>query len=248
MLKFGRLAAVGIFSFMWFSPADADFVPDKGTWEHYHFSLDQSRIRVSLINDVVGKADFPDLLVPRAYVLFVSGAPPSTAGPLPPLLMSDHVKLLFIDGTGEPWSVAVTDLARRERISLTEAAKRIRAEEINLTIHSSKDPEASSKIVESLKGRTFLVPEGAFEGLPQHKTNSSSYPYFIGQANDEFFYANCRGPDTHPIFFCKYWMNLTEGVVAEAMFVDFRLHGGREFANRRLRFAREVACRFLTRC
>ncbi|WP_157644305.1 hypothetical protein [Bradyrhizobium sp. WSM2793] len=43
-------------------------------------------------------------------------------------------------------------------------------------------------------------------------------------------------------------MSITEGVVAQVRFVDFRLFGGRAYANRRLRFVREVVCRYLTRC
>jgi len=52
----------------------------------------------------------------------------------------------------------------------------------------------------------------------------------------------------NPVFLCNFTMSITEGVVAFVSFVDFRLYRGRADANRRLRFAREVACRFLAHC
>lgn len=80
-----------------------------------------------------------------------------------------------------------------------------------------------------------------------HYRGVSSYSYYVGESSDEFFSARCEGR-LNPVFECSYSMSITEGVLAQVDFVDFRLYGGRAYANRRLRFVREVVCRYLTRC
>jgi len=205
-------------------------------------------IRISLVNDVVGKANFPDLIVPRAYVVFVNRAPPSSKGPLPSQLSSDEVELVFVDGSGEPWSVAVAERSRRDGLDRATAGQRMRAEETKVQIHPSKMPTAAyadatrADVLRSAPKRQ----DDDFEGLAHYK-GVASYSNYVGEPADEFFSVQCEGR-LHPVYLCNYTMSITEGVVARVGFVDFRLNGGRAYANRRLRFVREVVCRYLTRC
>jgi hypothetical protein len=225
----------------------ADEVPNLGRAEYFHFSLDMTPIRISLVNDVVGKANFPQLVVPRAYVVFVESAPPSSRGPLPPLLKSDDVQLMFVDGSGEAWSVAVAERARRDGIDQITAGHRMRAEEtvaqIKSSAHAAVAEVARANVMRSAPNRQ----DDSFEGLA-HYRGVSSFSYYVGASEDEFFSARCPGPPLNPVFLCNYAMSIAEGVVAYVSFVDFRLNGGRAYANRRLRFVRDVTCRYLTRC
>jgi hypothetical protein len=228
--------------------AHADEVPNLGRADYLRFSLDMTPIRISLVNDVVGKANFPDLVVPRAYVVFVNRAPHSSHGPPPSQLSSNEVKLAFADGSGEAWSVAVEERARRDGIDPATAGHRMRAEETIVQISPSKISNAA--YADAMRAD---VPRSApkrqdddFEGLA-HYRGVSSFSYYVGGSDDEFFSARCQEA-LNPVFQCNYTMSITEGVVGSATFVDFRLYGGRAYANRRLRFAREVACRYLTRC
>ena len=228
--------------------ARADDVPNLGRADYFHFSLDMTPIRISLVNDVVGKANFPDLIVPRAYVVFVNRAPPSSKGPLPSQLSSDEVELVFVDGSGEPWSVAVAERSRRDGLDRATAGQRMRAEETKVQIHPSKMPTAAyadatrADVLRSAPKRQ----DDDFEGLAHYK-GVASYSNYVGEPADEFFSVQCEGR-LHPVYLCNYTMSITEGVVARVGFVDFRLNGGRAYANRRLRFVREVVCRYLTRC
>jgi hypothetical protein len=226
--------------------ARADEVPNLGRAEYFHFSLDTTPIRISLVNDAVGKANFPDLVVPRAYVVFVESAPHSDKGPLPSLLKSDDVQLMFVDGSGEAWSVAVAERARRDGIDRTSAGNRMRAEETVVQIKTSAHADfaefARANVMRSAPNRQ----DDSFEGLV-HYRGVASYSNYIGGSDDEFFSTRCEAK-LNPAFLCKYTMSITEGVVAYVSFADFRLYGGRAYANRRLRFVREVVCRYLTRC
>ncbi|WP_213291128.1 hypothetical protein [Bradyrhizobium sp. sGM-13] len=228
--------------------AYADDVPNRVPADYLHFSLDMTKIRISLGNDAVSKAnaDIPDLVVPRAYVVFVEGAPHSSQGPLPPRLKSDDVELMFVDGSGEAWSIAVSQRARRDGIDGSTAGNRMRAEQTDVQIKANARVDfgefARANVIRSAPNRQ----DDSFEGLA-HYRGVASYSHYIGQSDDEFFSARCEGR-LNPVFLCQYTMSITNGVVAYVSFVDFRLYGGRTYANRRLRFVREVVCRYLTRC
>ena len=217
--------------------------------DYLHFSsLDMTPIRISLVHEVIGKANFPELVVPRAYIYYVSGFLPGQ-GPLPSQLSSKDVWLMFVDGTGEAWTVAVAERARRDGIDSTTARHRMRAEETTVQIGPSSVP--TSAYADAMRADvTRSAPhrqDDSFEGLA-HYRGVSSFSYYAGGSDDEFFSARCPGPPLNPVFQCNYSMSITEGVVARVSFVDFRLFGGRAYANRRLRFVREVVCRYLTRC
>lgn len=212
--------------------------------DYLHFSsLDMTPVRISLVHKVVGKANFPDLVVPRAYIYFVDDFLPGQ-GPLPSQLSSNDVKLMFVDGTGEAWTVAVAARARRDGIDSTTAGHRMRTEETTVEISPSTTPIAARA---GVTGSAPKRQDDDFEGLA-HYRGVSSFSYYVGGSDDEFFSARCPGPPLNSVFQCNYSMSITEGVVAQVSFVDFRLFGGRAYANRRLRFVREVSCRYLTRC
>ncbi|UWU85205.1 hypothetical protein N2605_01735 [Bradyrhizobium yuanmingense] len=244
----GILAAAIVLASYGLDFARADDVPNQVPADYMHFSLDMTPMRISLVNDVVGKANFPDLIVPRAFVVFVNRAPPSSKGPLPSQLSSNEVELVFVDGSGEPWSVAVAERSRRDGLDRATAGQRMRAEETIVQIHPSQMPTAAyadatrANVLRSAPKRQ----NDDFEGLAHYK-GVASYSNYMGEPADEFFSVQCEGR-LHPVFLCKYMMSITEGVVARVSFVDFRLNGGRAYANRRLRFVREVVCRYLTRC
>lgn len=216
--------------------------------DYLHFSsLDMTPVRISLVNDVVGKANFPDLVVPQAYIYFVNGVLPSQ-GPLPSRLSSNDVKLMFVDGTGDAWTVAVAERARRDGIDPATAGRRMRAEETIVQINPSKISNAAyaDAMRDDVPRSAPKRQDDDFEGLA-HYRGVSSFSYYVGGSGDEFFSARCQEA-LNPVFQCNYTMSITEGVVGSATFVDFRLFGGRAYANRRLRFVREVVCRYLTRC
>jgi hypothetical protein len=215
--------------------------------DYLHFSsLDMTPVRISLVHRVAGKANFPDLVVPRAYIYWVNEFLPGQ-GPLPSQFSSDHFELKFVDGTGEAWTVAAAERARREGVDASTAAHRMRAEETVVEIGASSVPTAAyADAMRNVMGAAPHRQDDSFEGLA-HYRGVSSYSYYVGESSDEFFSARCEGR-LNPVYLCHYSMSITEGVTAQVDFVDFRLYGGRAYANRRLRFVRDVVCRYLTRC
>ena len=68
----------------------------------------------------------------------------------------------------------------------------------------------------------------------------------MGAGSDSFEQINCSR-QAHPVWFCTYEIDISDGVFAIASFLDFRMHGGRAYANERARVVREVVCRFTER-
>jgi hypothetical protein len=245
MTRVCRLSGLALIAVLT-SAVPSSFWTRSARADYLHFcSLDMTPIRISLVHGVAGKANFPDLVVPRAYVYYVNGFLPGQ-GPLPLQLDSDQVELKFVDGTGEAWTVAVAERAGRDCTGTTTAAGRMRAEETMLEIRPSTNPAYADAARRVVTGAAPHRQDDSFEGLA-HYRGVSSYSYYVGETSDEFYTVQCEGR-LNPVYLCTYSTLITQGVVANVRFVDFRLYGGRAYANRRLRFAREVVCRYLTRC
>jgi hypothetical protein len=224
--------------------ARADSVPGLGEWEHYHFSLDESPVTVVLVNDS-GRRDFPILTVPRSYIYYAEGAPPSTAGPLPDSIETNTLGLAFADPDGEAWSVAIEKYAARSLSSSNAAAKALRTESYNVEVLTSHPQFADLKRKSLTRRRTST---GRLYGPEEYVGKSSTMTYYIGDAADEFISATCPNP-LNPRFFCEYMFMVDDGdVFGRIHFSDFRAFGGRDYANRRIRFARQTICRFLEEC
>lgn len=166
------------------------------------------------------------LNVPRAYVSlsYRSGYR------LPAAFDSNHIQLSF-DTEGRAAKFADTPQ---------------RAKSTHVELHASRYQRPKKSPAEVLKA-PIAMPSESFEGLVPTKHSSSSYLYYPGSAADQFSLAICFS-ERNADFFCTYYFDAADFVTGEAHFMDFRLHGGRKFANERLRFARSTVCRYLENC
>lgn len=222
--------------------AIADEVPGLGIAPYYHFSLDMKPIRIKLTHRFAPERSFPELVVSRAYAYFVDGAPQGR--PLPNAVKSRVVTLAFVAGSGEAWTTAVEARALSGGRGREEAASALRSEFIDVQLEPSTNPDFTKDNRASLTTRTDVFSTREYEGMPRFKAKQTTRLYILGSGEDQFSTAQCYEP-TQPGFFCTFLMQVTPELIAQIRFVDLHLHGGREFANRRLRFARETVCRFL---
>jgi hypothetical protein len=89
---------------------------------------------------------------------------------------------------------------------------------------------------------------GQLEGLEVYKSQNSSWTgYFDEQASDGLNYILCVAPPdrTHPEFFCSAHIVINDDLVAKVDFVDFRVHGGRQFLRDRIRAFKKHVCPIL---
>ena len=68
--------------------------------------------------------------------------------------------------------------------------------------------------------------------------------YFDDNAADDIQQIICTAPleQTNPGYFCEYYFPINAQIRARMAFIDFRLHGGREFARERIRSFKKTMC------
>jgi hypothetical protein len=96
--------------------------------------------------------------------------------------------------------------------------------------------------------RTGFQPAGEYEGLEVFRPGAAGTGiYMVGTTDDAFVLGRCNDR-SHPEYLCSFQFRVTDGIWGTVSFTDIRTAGGRAEANRRVRFSRDVACRFLARC
>ena len=195
-----------------------------------HFSLDPTPLQIDLTTKDAPQASVK-LRMPRSFVRFANNYS-SRQGPLPQHFASDHIAIRFV-GDGEAWSVAFA------RVGTLDPEK-LRAEEYGVALYPVRSPRRRTEREASWAQGGHVRQPAAYDGLVQY---SGANEVFLGDASDLFEQISCSR-QAHPSWFCTYEIDITDGVFAVASFLDFRMHGGRAYANQRARAVREVVCRF----
>jgi hypothetical protein len=210
----------------------------------YYYSTDLSPITLTLRN-----FNEPDLgrrallRIPRAYVVFVRHYEPKDLNRLPDVVDTEAVKVALTFPDGKPLSVHGLELGTTNGRGMWQALHELRSQQYDADL-SYVPPE----IPWEERTRTLFGPlRGAdtLDGL-EHFRSRGIDVYFGRQGIDEFIYIRCSPfEQAHPIYFCTTGVRLARDLVARIMFLDFRFHGGRSFANERVRAFREAVCRFI---
>jgi hypothetical protein len=204
-----------------------------------HFSLDPTPIQVdlTLANRKPAGQDFAKLTVPRSYVVFANNYG-SLKGPLPEHFATDQIAIRFVDG-GEAWNVTVDRESRS--MGRTQAEKKLRSGEYRVSLHANANPNSRTDRQADIAGYGNVRQPDRFEGLVHF--SGGSQEIYVGEASDSFESIRCFR-ELNPSWFCTYQVDLGDMISASATFLDFRLHGGRAYANLRAQFVREIVCRF----
>jgi hypothetical protein len=204
----------------------------------HFFSVDMRPVQVTMVKGrLSGDAPGIRFMVPRAWITFAGGYNPRELDQLPDqILIHGFLELRLSDPDGKALSLRATEYGRAERIGLQEAVLRLRADEYGVMLlkNGFSDPK------EVWRQNRFKEPWTIEkDGLPYDpKTNS----YFLHVSDIEFASVQCMGRP-HPVWFCNYTVWINPDVVAIITFVDFRTHGGPDFAIARINRALDVMCR-----
>ena len=89
------------------------------------------------------------------------------------------------------------------------------------------------------------IKDGAVEtaeySLTRVSSERSSVYYFDKDSDREFTYVNCTRK-SQATYFCTHYVVLSDDYYVEAVFVDFRYAGGREFLSGRIAAIRKALC------
>jgi hypothetical protein len=181
---------------------------------------------------------------------YVFSAPPydrSYAGRIPPEIWTSRLGLMLTVPRGEPYSVSVARLSAQKHVNAEQAGRELRHSNVTVHVYPS-------------------LPGGATVDPPRTGTSQDMGPR-LGETADglEIYGFNANGPlafldpgnpavrkiicllnveRSRPEHYCSYEIVLADNLLAEASFVDFRLHGGRDFARQRIAEVRAKLCEF----
>ncbi len=172
-------------------------VPGLGTWEHYHFSLDPTPTRINLVHEK-DRRDFPALKIPRSYIHFVHRGPPSSKGPLPPVLQTDQIKIAFTDPHGQAWSTSLRAYDAQPRTERQSAASVLRSQDYVLTLFPTTNP----RMTEDMRGQVLQMnrEDGTYEGLKVYR--GVGRVHFLPETGEDFILARCSDR-IHPVWLCS---------------------------------------------
>lgn len=223
-------------------PALADAVPGIGAWENYHKSYDPSPVTVRFQY----RDGTRDLQIPRKYIVFASGGFSSLDGPIPDLIETTAIKIVFTYPDGEAWTVATRDYMREHGVSAHQAAVDMR-ERMNIVEMLPANRTVSlTELIERRRSRHGAGFSGK-SGLIEYQIGGGFSTLYFGRTEDEFLQVTCYNPG-RAAWLCKYNAHASPELFFRADFIDFRIFGGVDFANERIRMIKRKLCSFTETC
>jgi hypothetical protein len=223
----GAAALIGAALALGAGPAEARWPPGYDSPLYFH-STD-----ASLIEATLGQTVFR---LPRAAVVFAEHYEPSRMPWLPDKVVTDDLQLV-VTYDGKPLSFSAQQLAGEKQISEDAAIEALRLQHFSASLRVVPAGHPWEQHVRAQLARLPIVDR--YDGLP-HAVGDT----YIGQEGvDTFLKIDCY-PDGTASHFCTAAMRLSPTLIAYVAFPDFRYHGGRAFANDRLRAFHDVICRY----
>lgn len=224
------------------APALADAVPGMAASPDRHLSYDPSPVTVRFQY----RDGTRDLQIPRKYIVFASGGFSSLDGPIPDLIETTAIKIVFTYPDGEAWTVATRDYMREHGVSAHQAAVDMRQQMNIVQLRATNNFFNMDIVRQDYYVKTTEGKIGEL-GILEYMVGGGSQTLFLGSEEQEFLRVRCHNPRNH-WWFCKYDARLTDKLVFSADLIDFRIFGGVDFANERIRMIKRKLCSFTETC
>jgi len=211
----------------------------------YYYSTDPTPIEVTVRR--LGNPDLSQramLRIPRAYVVFADGYRPHETPTLPDAIETGTLGVALTYPDGMALSVHAAKLQAERQMGRTAADSALRSQQYSARLHYIR-PGVPWE--DRARGRIEKTGErvGTFDGLEHFRKPRRDW-YRGRPGGDQFVSIDCApAQEALPVHFCRTVMRISRDLVADVHFVDFRLHGGRVFANERALAFRKSICRFV---
>lgn len=231
-------------------------------------SSEPSLVGVTLIHELQ-----PDrtihLSIPRSAITFVSGYSASDYEEVPDEVVSRggwfDFAIVMPDGT--PFGEAVEQFAKDTSVSLDAAATALRGQYARVRVRLIGKGIDTDRLYSAWLPRATkdvnIKDDVAVDGLPAKTTefhalrsDGSRDPalslghyivYFPKDKSDPFTLIQCERT-ARPIQWCRYILRLNDLVTLEVDMIDFRFHGGRQFARDRMNSIVRTYCSYDPTC
>ena len=216
-------------------------------------------VRRNSANELVDGPPIAVVRIPRAYIMFANNYTSSRrALPgfrheiLPDRIVTNHLILAVAYPDGSPLSVSYGAFHRNkpnlkllgrdiDKIRKDKQARSIvlLADISSWSNQNARDSNTLSPRVRSNVPKFVDIVDGF-----QHFRGIGTGQYYYDNGPDEIRVIKCFGDPatTQPGVYCKYTFPLNDYLLVNLDFLDFRIHGGRDFARERIRAFKKFAC------
>lgn len=239
-------------------PAPATRIPGMGDIPNgFYFTKKMDPIRVTLRHTAGGEMISEPLAtfeIPRAYIFLSSLHSEKDFPDLPPEIVTDSIFIAMTYPDGIPYSLALDDRREgaradleREKASYKGHAHRFRFVLMESQISGSVPNAYDSPTFRPYKYEHYIDDYRDAHGTLKHYSTIGVSGVYLGEPGDLIRRVRCPRDieHTNPVFFCQYHTVLSSHVVAKVTFVDFRVNGGLEFAEERIRAFKAAVCRYI---
>lgn len=234
--------------------AFADRVPGTAyAGRQVHFTTQMDLIEFALWPDLGKKTIIPPVAkfrLPRAYIFNVRGETGENRYSLSSSINASGVGIMLTYPDGLPFSHAIREYRKKIRTSSSQAGRALRS--VRMTAHLNSVLGNANKLpILSSGPETTRFKRDNYLGI-----YSGYRRYSMGTSLETFY-----GPETAlirkmicndllanalPRRFCTYYVVLNTHLIAFIKFVDFRVNGGVEFAEKRVRTFLATICPYVT--
>lgn len=177
--------------------------------------------------------------VPRAWVTRAEGYDPLRLDVLPDEVVTTEVEL-GLSSDGQPLSIRSLALSRDRAISWVEALQQLRPETFRVQL-SYIPPSVTAEEYKNALHQPLKSQITKRDGLDY----DSRHGWYVGDQREDLFYRISCQFDAREYYFCDYRTRISDSLISTVTFTDFRFHGGREYANKRIRLLLGIMCRQL---
>jgi hypothetical protein len=175
------------------------------------------------------------LVLPRAWITFEEEHSPLDFDQVPDRIATRMLRLSLADPDVTALSIEVSRSEQSAKISRSEALRRLRANEYEVTLQRLEPPMSQDGAPQRMANPAVVAQDGL-------SYDAERGAYFLRVDEARLTEVRCMGKP-HPVWFCNYQVWINPAVAATITFLDFRAHGGPDYAITRIRRVLASLCR-----
>jgi hypothetical protein len=225
--------------------AVADSLPRVCDGPRCYASTQLDSIVVKLVTEL-SDPQFSRLEIPRAYITAAVGYNQRVNPTLPAEVKTQHLELNVVWPDARPYTIERREISKARITSETDLSLWRRNN--FLVVKRISSPEFYTNYVDQKKAQADRgeAVQSTDDGLTRRALNAAEFAYG-DRGSNEFTFIDCLRR-SNPWHFCQYHILIPPDVLVVASFADYRISGGRQFANERSSFVKRFVCGLLPSC
>ena len=243
-------------------PTLADRVPGTSYFgPGYYFSTEMDLITVSFWSAKALRAGIEPgmqplvrIKIPRGFIFYADVYPQKQPRKIPREIDVRRIGVMLVYPDGRPYSIAYRDFDRGSLPAGSNLEKELRTVRFSAIVSGMYKGDKNRQLYEYRRSpfdengklKNYHEYIGRKYGLDAYKWGGKRGRIikYYSVKEDSFSRIECN-ISNKPRSYCTYYMEIAGQFLIDAHFIDFRFHGGREFANERVRAFKRALCPYL---